>query len=193
MCIETAWMLCWETQAWLYRRWQITGILIWLRCTNDAGFCFAFFKNKLKVCSSPALISTIFPTASALPVSVTFWWLSRWKGKWKSLSRVRLYSPWDYQARILEWVAFTSSRGSSQPMDRTRVYCIAGGFFTSWATMKARQDWIHTTGSFFIIIFATVICDQWSWWPLPLAEGSGDGWHFLMSFFFFFFLNMPWY
>ena len=32
------------------------------------------------------------------------------------------------QARMLEWVAF--SRGSSQPRDRTRVSCIAGGFFT---------------------------------------------------------------
>ena len=38
------------------------------------------------------------------------------------------------QARILEWVAFPFSRGSSQPRDRTWVSCIAGGFFTSWAT-----------------------------------------------------------
>ena len=37
------------------------------------------------------------------------------------------------QARILEWVAFPFSRGSSQPRDRTQVSCIAGGFFTSWA------------------------------------------------------------
>ena len=35
------------------------------------------------------------------------------------------------QARILEWVAFPFSRGSSQPMDQTQVLCIAGGFFTS--------------------------------------------------------------
>ena len=34
------------------------------------------------------------------------------------------------QARILEWVAISSSRGSSQPWDRTQVSCIAGGFFT---------------------------------------------------------------
>ena len=33
--------------------------------------------------------------------------------------------------RILEWVAFPFSRGSSQPRDRTQVSCIAGGFFTS--------------------------------------------------------------
>ena len=38
------------------------------------------------------------------------------------------------QARILEWVAVSFSRGSSQPRDRTQVSRIAGGFFTSWAT-----------------------------------------------------------
>ena len=37
------------------------------------------------------------------------------------------------QARILEWVAMSSYRGSSQARDQTRVFCIswiAGGFFT---------------------------------------------------------------
>ena len=41
------------------------------------------------------------------------------------------------QARILEWVAFLFSRGSSQPRNRTGVSCIAGGFFTNWAIRKA--------------------------------------------------------
>ena len=35
-----------------------------------------------------------------------------------------------FQARILEWVAISPSRGSSQPRDRTLISCIAGGFFT---------------------------------------------------------------
>ena len=35
------------------------------------------------------------------------------------------------QARILEWVAFSFSRGSSQPRDRTQVSRITGRFFTS--------------------------------------------------------------
>ena len=43
------------------------------------------------------------------------------------------------QARILEWVAFPFSRGSSQPRDRTQVSSIAGGFFTSWATREAQR------------------------------------------------------
>ena len=41
------------------------------------------------------------------------------------------------QARILEWVAFPFSWGSSQPRERTQVSHIAGGFFTSWATREA--------------------------------------------------------
>ena len=35
------------------------------------------------------------------------------------------------QARILEWVAFPFSGGSSQPRNQTRVSCIAGGFLTN--------------------------------------------------------------
>ena len=41
------------------------------------------------------------------------------------------------QARMLEWVAMPSSRGSSQPRDWTQVSHVAGGFFTSWATREA--------------------------------------------------------
>ena len=37
------------------------------------------------------------------------------------------------QARILEWVAMPSSRGSSQPRGGLQVSCTAGGFFTFWA------------------------------------------------------------
>ena len=47
------------------------------------------------------------------------------------------------QARILEWVAFPFSRGSSQPKDRTQVPCIAGRFFTVWATREAIYKWYY--------------------------------------------------
>ena len=45
------------------------------------------------------------------------------------------------QARILEWVAFPFSRGSSQPRDGTQVSRNEGGFFTSWATREAQEYW----------------------------------------------------
>ena len=41
------------------------------------------------------------------------------------------------QARILEWVAISFSRGSSQPRDWTRVSHVASRFFTIWATREA--------------------------------------------------------
>ena len=43
------------------------------------------------------------------------------------------------QARTLEWVATPSSRGSSQPRDRTQVSHIAGGFFSIGATREAHK------------------------------------------------------
>jgi len=43
------------------------------------------------------------------------------------------------QARILEWVAMPSSRGSSQPRDWTQVFRIADRFFTVWATRETHK------------------------------------------------------
>ena len=48
-----------------------------------------------------------------------------------------LWSPMDcivpgiLQARILEWVTFSFSRGSSQTRNQTGVSCFAGRFFTN--------------------------------------------------------------
>ena len=44
------------------------------------------------------------------------------------------------QARILEWFAVPSSRGSSRPRDQTHVSCVAGRFFTTSATSEAHKD-----------------------------------------------------
>ena len=63
-----------------------------------------------------------------------------------------LYNPMDYsqpgasvhgilQARILEWVAMPSSRGSSQARDQTQVSHIAVGFLTGWATREVQEYW----------------------------------------------------
>ena len=41
------------------------------------------------------------------------------------------------QARILEWVAMPSSRGSSRSRDGTQVSCIASRFFTVLSTREA--------------------------------------------------------
>ena len=70
---------------------------------------------------------------------------------WESVTQLcpTLCDPMDYtvhgilQARILKWVVFPFSRGSSQPRNRTQGSCIAGGFFTNWAIREA-HTYIHT-------------------------------------------------
>ena len=44
-----------------------------------------------------------------------------------------------FQARILEWVVISFSRGSSRSRDWSWVSCTAGRFLTDWATSKALQ------------------------------------------------------
>ena len=57
-----------------------------------------------------------------------------------------LCDPMDYtvhgilQARILEWVAFFFSGGSSHPRDQIQVSHIAGKFFMSWAIREALRN-----------------------------------------------------
>ena len=69
------------------------------------------------------------------------------------------------QAGLLEWFAVPSSRGPSQPRDRTLVSHIAGRFFTIWATREARQTlryWIlfpglYTRSLFIYFIYSIVV------------------------------------
>ena len=42
-----------------------------------------------------------------------------------------------FQARVLEWLAISFSRGSSWLRDRTQVSCIASRHFTIWASREA--------------------------------------------------------
>ena len=46
------------------------------------------------------------------------------------------------QARILEWFVISSSRGSSQPRDQTRICCLAGRFFTMGRNFKAHRGFL---------------------------------------------------
>ena len=50
-----------------------------------------------------------------------------------------------FQARILEWVAFPFSKGSSQPRDGTHISHLSGRFFTSWATRETKNNQLLKT------------------------------------------------
>ena len=49
-----------------------------------------------------------------------------------------------FQARVLERVAISFSRGSSWPRDRPQVSCIAGRCFTLWATREYYKNGLRT-------------------------------------------------
>ena len=69
-------------------------------------------------------------------------WLSDWTEVKVTQLCLTLCNPIDstvhgiLQARILEWVAFPFSKGSSQFRGWTQASRIAGRFFTSWATYE---------------------------------------------------------
>ena len=57
--------------------------------------------------------------------------------------------------RILEWVAYPFSSGSSRPRSRPGISCIAGRFFTDWAIREAHiYIYIHTYTFCFHILFS---------------------------------------
>ena len=61
------------------------------------------------------------------------------------------------QARMLEWVAVSCSRGSSQPRDGIQVSCIAGRFFFFFLYL-------------FILLHQVFSCSMWDLIPLPRIE-----------------------
>ena len=92
------------------------------------------------------------------------------------------YSPWNSPDQNTREVAFPFSRGSSQPRDQTQVSCLAGGFFTGWATRKALWSEVKMLVTQLCLIFcdphglqpARLLCpwdssrqENWSGLPFP--------------------------
>ena len=77
-------------------------------------------------------------------------------------------------ARVLEWVAISFSRRSSQPRDQTQVSCIAGRRFTIWATgeVPTLQE-----GSFFSTLSSAFIISRFF---LVMAILTGVKWYLVV-------------
>ena len=90
--------------------------------------------------------------------------------------------------RILEWVAYPFSRGSCWPRNRTRISCIAGGFFTSWATREKLEQagipFILLKQDFIIVLRGCTELDTFTvdTLLLTLTEPQRDlSWNFTMN------------
>ena len=68
-----------------------------------------------------------------------------------------------FQARILEWVAISFSRGLSWPRDWTWVSCTAGRLFTDWAEDVSIHTHTHThTHTRWSILFTQALKKEWN-------------------------------
>ena len=89
---------------------------------------------------------------------------------WKSLSCLTLCNPMDYtghgilQARILEWVAYPFASKSSWSRNWTRVFCIAGRFFTNWATKFVKLYKIYINFVFCQLQYAIAMSLKYQQW-----------------------------
>ena len=66
--------------------------------------------------------------------------------------------------RTLEWVAYPFSKGSSIPRNGTRISCIAGRFFDSWATreaLPASTYFLFSSLNLSAFIFKLVLVQTW--------------------------------
>ena len=88
------------------------------------------WKVKMKSLSHVWLLVTPWTAAHQAPPSMGFSRQEYWTG-------VPLPSP-----RILEWVAIPFSRGYFWDCDLTQISCLAGRFFTIWAT-RGRKGTFH--------------------------------------------------
>ena len=93
------------------------------------------------------------------------------------------------QARILEWVTVSFSRGPSKPRDQTQVSHTAGIFFTSWAMEGSprKLEWVaypFSSVSSWPRNWTGVSCIAGGFLPAELPEKSA----LFLRFFFFSFL-----
>ena len=144
----------------------LTSFLSLLFITNKSHVfsqCFKIFT----ACSTPYSYEAVY---MHFHFSTKIWKQPRVCVLCELLSRVLLsVTPWTVahqaplptgilQARVLEWVAMPSSRGSSPPRDQTQVSRTAGRFWTIWATREAQV---------FNGYWVSILKDE---------KNSGDGW-----------------
>ena len=73
-----------------------------------------------------------------------------------------------HQARILEWVAVSFSRGSFWPRNWTQVSCIAGRLFTDGATRETRLPLLTTSSPFLPLQY--ILWEYFFWFSLTYSR-----------------------
>ena len=148
---------------------QSVELIIWkwklLRCVHifATPWTIQFTPSHNPGVGSLSLLQQIFPTQESNPGLPHCRWI--------------LY-PLSHKGspRILEGVAYPFSNGSSQPRNWTRVSCIAGRFFTNWATRETNTPW----GAALLKWAPSCVCvclgSTLYRWPIRTRHGPSDPW-----------------
>ena len=94
----------------------------WIQCKVIYIYLHAKYISRMCCCLVTKLCPTLLPTMNCRPQD-------------SSVHRVS-------QARILEWVAISFSKGSSLPGDQTHISCTGRWVLYHWATKKAPRIYI---------------------------------------------------
>ena len=79
-----------------------------------------------------------------------------------------------FQARILEWIATSSSKESSWPRNGTRVSCITSGFFTTEPPGRPAESFFFDVDHVLSRFSHVRLCDLMDWSP-PGSSGPFPG------------------
>ena len=125
----------------------------WTWFTNDSSTSKPNWVNQVKAIEQVLTLIGFAPARTSnssewIKVFRLRWGPGKWKWKW-SRSVLSYCSPPGssvhgiFQARVLEWVAISFSRGSSRPRDWTRVSCIVDRCFcplSHWGSPEPVQN-----------------------------------------------------
>ena len=131
----------------------------WWKSLSHVQLCDRMDYTVHGILGSLSLLQGIFPTQGwnpGLPHCRRILYQLSHKGSW----------------RILAWVAYPFSSGSSRPRNRTGISCIAGRFFTNRAMREALINLILANNKA-DVPRAQETSTAWWWWHWNFKWGSG--------------------
>ena len=126
----------------------------WTDCSLPGSFVHGESPDKNTGLGCHALLRGIFPTQGSNPGLLHF-------------RQVLYHLSHEGSPRILEWVAYPFSKGSSQSRNQTRVSCLAGRFFTSWTTRESSGPYTPRSLHGCFCVYSPM---NFSWAPWPTLQ-----------------------
>ena len=148
-CCVCVWNLCFAGSHMTVRPWRtyicphfsLVAQLCLILC--DPTDCSSPMHNQLPELAQRLFITRIINqrTFHIIVINKRMKWSESRSVVSDSLQPHGSYSSWNSPGQDTGVSSLSLLQGSSQTRDQTQVSCIAGVFFTSWATREAQEQW----------------------------------------------------